>query len=671
MRGKGTSMGHSRPQPGACSGRKTLRRCRKEESEDVVLIDVDADSFRNVILIDIPESLTKKIQGSDSSVPRKDKRCPLRTVIYIDDDENTEDDHHNGKGVNGDGNFTGASSSTGCPTSNHYQNSVDGAGNENISPVKLSKCKRTYSGKASTTNRFGLSTDSESDSSDNDAPDCEFMEGSFEQWEKAFLKRKNDVRNGKSRFCADTRQDIGAGKETDKQAEASVSPTSSKAGYENKDSFEDFKEQREKSSLKRKQDVCSGHSGREDQASTSEFCNDIHQGVGVVNDAERQSKASTSFSSRKGYQFHRSEADVRARGQSFTEDPCCNETFEHGDSSFHKGEQHSPQGPTVSTINKQGTKHVNDAEIFFQDKQKSPQRGPGLSNEEASFRNTQPSGETQDGHGVAFSNEKVGPAPRESSFCECPSLGKSELCVEKDCLQELEESAPEEPSFCNISVNEAQLKQGSSCLVEENEVSAKSLSDGQWKTDCEDNLLHAQDANDDTIQDSLINEREKLKETDEYKRAIEEEWAARQRELQIQAEEAQHLRRLRKRRKAETIRLLDMEKRQKQRVEEIRETQKKDEENMNLKERLRAEVRKELHKLEVMCSDMASLLRGLGIVVDGGLHPLSQEVRVAYKRALLNFHPDRASQSDIRQQVEAEEKFKLISRMKDKFLSTS
>jgi hypothetical protein len=40
----------------------------------------------------------------------------------------------------------------------------------------------------------------------------------------------------------------------------------------------------------------------------------------------------------------------------------------------------------------------------------------------------------------------------------------------------------------------------------------------------------------------------------------------------FQAEEAQ---RLRKRRKAETLRILDMERRQKQRVEEMRETQKK------------------------------------------------------------------------------------------------
>ena len=47
------------------------------------------------------------------------------------------------------------------------------------------------------------------------------------------------------------------------------------------------------------------------------------------------------------------------------------------------------------------------------------------------------------------------------------------------------------------------------------------------------------------------------------------------------------------------------------------------------------------------------------------------QVHAAYKRALLRFHPDQASKTDIRQQVEAEEKFKLISRMKEKFLSTS
>ncbi|EEF47724.1 hypothetical protein RCOM_1467930 [Ricinus communis] len=167
------------------------------------------------------------------------------------------------------------------------------------------------------------------------------------------------------------------------------------------------------------------------------------------------------------------------------------------------------------------------------------------------------------------------------------------------------------------------------------------------------------------VQNYIIGDREMLKKTDAYRRAQEEEWASRQRELQIQAEEA---RRLRKRRKAETQRLLETERRQKQRVEEVREAQKKDEETLNLKEQLRIEVRRELDKLEANCTDMASLLRGLGIDIGGGFYPSSTEVRTAYKQALLRFHPDRASRSDIRQQIEAEEKFKLISRAKEKFM---
>ncbi|KAG6483845.1 hypothetical protein ZIOFF_060545 [Zingiber officinale] len=107
---------------------------------------------------------------------------------------------------------------------------------------------------------------------------------------------------------------------------------------------------------------------------------------------------------------------------------------------------------------------------------------------------------------------------------------------------------------------------------------------------------------------AAISEREKHKESDEYKRAAEEEWAQRKLEIQSQAEEAQ---RLRKRRKAESLRLLDMEKRQKQRVEEIRESRRKNEQMVHLKEELRADVRKELDEMEWRYRDMASLLRGL------------------------------------------------------------
>lgn len=55
-----------------------------------------------------------------------------------------------------------------------------------------------------------------------------------------------------------------------------------------------------------------------------------------------------------------------------------------------------------------------------------------------------------------------------------------------------------------------------------------------------------------------------------------------------------------------------------------------DEENMNMKEQLRVEIRKGLHKLEMTCVDMASLLRGLGIQVGGGFKPLPREASCSF-----------------------------------------
>lgn len=160
-------------------------------------------------------------------------------------------------------------------------------------------------------------------------------------------------------------------------------------------------------------------------------------------------------------------------------------------------------------------------------------------------------------------------------------------------------------------------------------------------------------------------DREKLKKTAEFKHAEQEEWARRHLELQRQAEES---RRSWKRKRAEVTRKLEMERRQKQRLEEMRENQKKDEETMELKDQLRGQVRAELEQVTSQCKDMASLLRHLGIPVEGGAFPFPQQVNAAYKQALLRFHPDRASKRGLRQQVQAEETFKLISRLKDTLL---
>ncbi|KAL5209836.1 hypothetical protein ABZP36_005459 [Zizania latifolia] len=159
------------------------------------------------------------------------------------------------------------------------------------------------------------------------------------------------------------------------------------------------------------------------------------------------------------------------------------------------------------------------------------------------------------------------------------------------------------------------------------------------------------------FQNGLIGEREKHKESDEYKRAEEEEWASRHHQLLIQAEEAQ---RLRKRKKAEALRLLDMEKRQKQRLEEVRESQRKNEEDIQMKEKYRGVVRSELENMERRYFGLGSILCALGITVQNG------KVKAAYKQALLKFHPDRVSRSDMYEQVKAEETFKFISRLKEK-----
>ncbi|KAF3324070.1 DnaJ domain-containing protein [Carex littledalei] len=179
-------------------------------------------------------------------------------------------------------------------------------------------------------------------------------------------------------------------------------------------------------------------------------------------------------------------------------------------------------------------------------------------------------------------------------------------------------------------------------------------------------LLCMHEANTEAEHDEcLLGEREKHKMSDEYQRAAEVEQASRQEQLRIQAEEVQ---RLKKRKRAETLRILDMEKRQKQRLEEMRQNQKKNEETLSLKEKLRAEVRKDLERMEKRYTDMASILRSLGIPVGGGLVPMPNQVKSAYKQALLKFHPDRVQSSDVHQQVKAEETFKFISLLKEKLL---
>lgn len=186
---------------------KILRACnRKGRTKNVVVIDVDSDNCSDDIFVDAPEYL----RGSSSNGLRKDGKYSLESVICIDDDE---DDNENIENNNLD-------------TGRYAQ--------QNGTPVKLSKCKRTYSG-PSTSNRYGWSTDTESVSSysdDEDGTGCELeFEGSSgklkRDWEKAFRRRQNEfysrVDQAGTSFCSDSHQVNGAGDDTERYSDGSES----------------------------------------------------------------------------------------------------------------------------------------------------------------------------------------------------------------------------------------------------------------------------------------------------------------------------------------------------------------------------------------------------------------------------------------------------------------
>ncbi|XP_059317138.1 uncharacterized protein LOC132067812 [Lycium ferocissimum] len=640
----GVFLGESHRRPR--TGTKTLRRCNDGgRSDHVVLIDVETETFSNVIFIDVPESTPKKVRGKTAAKKDK-KRSPLRNIIFIDDDESNENEYPE-FGVEDDRHFfhDPSPSMRPCSTSRSAKEPLDEIGDdcqfvgENIPPVKLSKCKRTYSGKAPVQNRYGLTSDTESSSSDDD----DFMEDCSgklrEQWQKASLKRKND--------------NIGQSGVRDTNDASSV-------GIQPKPA------EREEHPACSEKEVLSPKPTHESRCTSGTA--DVHD------DGDPQTENfEEGYPSRpceyqqnpfiKKHSEQGKEGSIPAAGPRLENPVSCRVAEEEPRLSKHQRDVETENGRSQHISADNGKKCQETAKSYnFRFFKASRHGTSNFKGKEDLFSEGFPWWTTRPRSSVEHYPYPV--SPRESSICRRASSG-SRISSKKCVDQENGKWIPDRTSEVSAKHNETQPRNRGS-LVEED--LSESVSMSQHKDERHDDV-NGQDGENvkDHVENCITTERERMKETSEYKKALEEELASRQRTLAIQAEEAKKMKQLLKRKKAENMRLLEMEKRQKQRVEEMRETQKKDVENMNLKERIRAEVRKELSKLEMTCLDMASVLRGLGINVGDGTN---HEVRVAYKKALLTFHPDRASRSDIRHQVEAEEKFKLISRMKDKYLPT-
>ncbi|KAI4381394.1 hypothetical protein MLD38_007466 [Melastoma candidum] len=537
----------------------------KTKFDNIVIIDVDSDTCESVVVLDVPESVKQRFRGS--------RIIPFYDVFSIDDDDEDAD-------LPGPSGAAGGSDGLDRDSIPTRRNSLDFDADvddccivpDRWSTSESSEFDNHQSSEHNIGRRFGLGPDLEEDASGNDLSDCEVMGDSSsdirQQWEEAFLKRQHD--------CSDGQFGLGDGARgstihhdggINKDSHFLVGPCAlilkmPLSGNHFRDIFRmyNFFDQQ----------PCKADPG---QFSKGTFC----PGEGIESSHDAAGTA---------------DRDSHSAGN---ENPSCNGEY----SRKNQGPQESFSAFDQVKVDKE----CNHVTACFNDEDQCHRSNPcsdDLNQEE-----------NVDGKESAPGNSHLDePEAVISEEADAPTNSSVLHRVEQDVLHENQGTSADELPKKSVE----QMKEAES--VHEAAFIAQSCGEKN-SSDCQDTSTAP------AINDDLINGREKLKESSEYKRAIEEELASRQLQIRLQiifsasfahAEEGQ---RLRRKKRAKTLRKQDMERRQKQRLDEIREMQKK--------------------------------------------------VHDAYKKALLKSHPDRTSTKDICQQVEAEEKFKLISRMKEKF----
>jgi hypothetical protein len=104
----------------------------------------------------------------------------------------------------------------------------------------------------------------------------------------------------------------------------------------------------------------------------------------------------------------------------------------------------------------------------------------------------------------------------------------------------------------------------------------------------------------------------------------------------------------------------DLMKASENRVATFREAQEKGDEEARSAESIREEFRREW-SAKVASLNLAQTLECFGVAVEGGAHANAKQLRSAYRKALLRFHPDRQGAKALRERVTAEERFKILS----------
>lgn len=525
MRGKGVLREH--PQLRFCSGKKTVRNGKvKENCGNVVFIDLESESGT----LNGTESLQQKFKGSSSL--RKDKKFSYQGIINVDDDEENDVGPQICVEDDGDLDSDATSSKSSYSAFNHRKTSVHTdideceVVQEKPSLFRFSKLKQAHFAKSPGRSRYGLEYAFDNGSSDSDCSDCELIEDSRgklrEQWEKAFQKKKHalnhqsgleDQASG-SGSISESRTSVEEENRREQHPEVPACSTSSGANY-GKENLSDF--------------VATENSKQKAEQET--FSSENHMPAKENESSHQHSKTcfvDTEQNFREGLHFY----DFHSRYNNSKYEKA---SFEDEGTSLYKniysGETSVNRDGVVSREKEDEFSEAPSAfNLFSSNKNEKPPSS--LAKEKLNYgrpfvTNSGVSDEKQVDN-IACSVDKAGIC-EEFAFHSTSSEGESEVSSEKACYEEKVRPDSKEASSCNTTCNETRITEEEPCMVEARE-----------SYDVKD-PVHVQNGLVTPVERVLITEREKLKETDEYKRATEEEWAARQRELQIQVWDANFL----------------------------------------------------------------------------------------------------------------------------------
>ncbi|KAL5993784.1 hypothetical protein ACLOJK_038141 [Asimina triloba] len=443
----------------------------KGNSDDVIIIDVDEGESSNVITIDAPESSQQRQRVTGKSTRKK---CSTKVIISIDDEENGDGLHSDA--ASNQKSHSGSSESHLSEESDSDDCQIfDQEGNF---PFKISNHRQMYDRKGSVGYHFGLDTDSETSSSDSEGSDCELMDdsrgGIREQWEKAALKKKmsEDVCNLQSR------------------SEDHSSASESNANDRN-DCHKAMNSEVERSKDASVHYSSSAASSENDNVSTCTAAS-VPEGKNAASDFDQ----TVDQFSRKRYCFVDKEKWVPEL-HPFSDTHFCGDaqvTVNCGKGSSQNHKESTPE-PCSATSKLHEETHVHSG-----------------------------SASSEKGDDVHWCNNKT----------------QASLHVNNDRLgfKGKEEAAPGDPSFCNGELQEEtwinsemeNIQNEKKLVVQETSVYRAQPSNGTPEGSL------AAGKTDDALgsENSLIGAREKHKETDEYKQAMEQEWALRRQQLQIQ-----------------------------------------------------------------------------------------------------------------------------------------